>query len=409
MAARLRRCSVKYGLACALTLLIASSSFASTILVPQDQPTIQAAINAANPGDTVLVAPGFYPENIDFLGKAITLTSSDGPESTVIDGGQLAPVAVFQSGETTKSILSGFTLQDGMGTFEFSYSGGGIFIANSSPTVRQNIVQQNNAGSGGGIAVQFGSPILAQNTIVGNNAQFGGGIYILGDSSAKVRGNIVIGNYGSSAGGGIGLFGAGDVLVENNIFHANSSDTEGGGLWMVNEADEAIVDNLFAADTAPSGSEIYSLVPSSAKGYRMVNNTIVADDSSADAAVIADGFNQNAIIANNAIFTSSHQTALLCNPIYQDGPPLVGFNDAYSSTGLAYDGSCAGYSGTRGNIASNPQFVGPLNGNFRLSATSPAINAGHNSPSLPPKDLAGRPRVVGGTVDMGAYEYQGTH
>jgi len=53
-------------------------SLASTINVPKDQPTIQAGINAASNGDTVLVAPGKYVENINFMGKAITVTSSGG-------------------------------------------------------------------------------------------------------------------------------------------------------------------------------------------------------------------------------------------------------------------------------------------------------------------------------------------
>jgi hypothetical protein len=58
----------------------ASSAFAQqTIHVPADQPTIQKAINVAANGDTVLVAPGTYVENIDFSGKVITVVSSNGP------------------------------------------------------------------------------------------------------------------------------------------------------------------------------------------------------------------------------------------------------------------------------------------------------------------------------------------
>ncbi len=63
----------------------------TTIHVPADQATIQAAIAAAQPGDTVLVAPGTYLENLNF-GKAITVTSLDGPSVTIVDGKGAGPV-----------------------------------------------------------------------------------------------------------------------------------------------------------------------------------------------------------------------------------------------------------------------------------------------------------------------------
>ena len=88
---------------------------AATINVPAGQPTIQAAINAASNGDTVLVAPGTYRENINFMGKAITVTSSGGPSVTTIDGGAAGSVVTFSSNEGTNSVLSGSTITNGLG------------------------------------------------------------------------------------------------------------------------------------------------------------------------------------------------------------------------------------------------------------------------------------------------------
>src|SRR5437870_11939876 len=95
--------------------LMPHTARAATINVPAGQPTIQAAINAAANGDTVLVAPGTYYENINFMGKAITVTSSGGPSVTTIDGGAAGSVVAFTSNEGTNSVLSGFTITNGLG------------------------------------------------------------------------------------------------------------------------------------------------------------------------------------------------------------------------------------------------------------------------------------------------------
>lgn len=352
-------------------VLISGAALASTINVPADQPTIQGGINAAVNGDTVLVAPGTYNELINFNGKAITVKSSGGAAVTVIDGGKAGTVVSFISGETNKSVLSGFTIQHG------SYSG---------------------------VYMYFSSPVIRYNRIINNAASFGAGMYILGSSTAQVVRNVFTGNSGG-AGGAIGLFSAGAVLIEDNRIFKNNGGGEGGAIWMVNEADEIIVQNLMYDDVASSGTEFYSLIPQSTTGYRLINNTIVSTNANADAAVVADGFNTNAELINNVIIAPGTETALLCNPIYNDGPPIVQFNDAFSATGTSYGGSCTGFGGTNGNISANPNFVSQTN--LQLQNNSPAINVGTNSaPDLPAKDFAAKTRIVGGTIDMGAFENQ---
>src|SRR5687768_12704811 len=105
-------------------LRVSTVAAQTTIRVPDDQPSIQAAINAALNGDTVAVAPGVYSERLNFLGKAITVVSDGGPAVTVIDGGRGGTVVTFNSGEGRAAVLRGFTVTNGGG-----FPGGGIAVS----------------------------------------------------------------------------------------------------------------------------------------------------------------------------------------------------------------------------------------------------------------------------------------
>jgi pectin methylesterase-like acyl-CoA thioesterase len=119
-----------------ISVLIVSSSavIASTIYVPDNFPTIQQAIDAAVDGDSILVKPDLYWEIIDFKGKAITVKSTDGPENTIIFGNFNGSVVTFKNNEGLDSILEGFSLVCGSGTYDsqWGFLGGGIFCKASS-------------------------------------------------------------------------------------------------------------------------------------------------------------------------------------------------------------------------------------------------------------------------------------
>ncbi|MBT8485962.1 MAG: VCBS repeat-containing protein, partial [Phycisphaerae bacterium] len=138
------------------------------IPVPAEYPTIQLAINAALPVDEVVVAPGLYYGTIDFLGKPITVRSSDGPLVTTIDAfkedpfvcDQAEPVVRFMRSEDRDSVLSGFTLTEGFGVFDggsCTTLGGGAFIKGSSPTIAGCIFLANR-GRGGALYYDDASP-----------------------------------------------------------------------------------------------------------------------------------------------------------------------------------------------------------------------------------------------------------
>ena len=151
-------------LAIAAVTLWASAGMAATILVPADQPTIQTGIEAALGGDIVLVAPGTYVENINFLGKEITVQSESGSDVTVIDGNQAGSVVYFDNGETEGAVLEGFAIRNGN-----AYDGGGIFCLSSSPTITNCTISENIAlADGGGIHCRnSSSPTIMNCKILG--------------------------------------------------------------------------------------------------------------------------------------------------------------------------------------------------------------------------------------------------
>src|SRR5262249_14960089 len=176
--------------------------------VPADYPTIQQAINAAVNGDTVLVAPGTYMENINFLGKAIIVTGEEGAQTTIIDGRHLGPVVKFNSGEGPNSVLSRLTIQNGDNANNSNAFGGGISVQFSSPTITQNVITNNTACFGGcGIGIFIGSPVIKENRISGNfeagciGPDGAGGIYVIGTSSAQILNNTISSNSYQNGGG----------------------------------------------------------------------------------------------------------------------------------------------------------------------------------------------------------------
>ena len=403
-----------------------SSAEASVLNVPQDYPTIQAAINAAVNGDTVTVGPGTYVENINFHGKAITVTSAQGPSQTVIDGGALDSVATFTSGEGSGSVLYGFTLRNGRSdssTPGFG-DGGGVRIQSASPTITNNVVTENTACNGLGISVRFSSALIQGNTINRNVRQGcsggtgGGGIQVVGAGAAKIIGNVISDHVMTSGdGGGIALFAAGTPTIQGNVISGNTASglspcARGGGISMFNNSDADIIGNLIVGNSAGCGGGIQWLVPSGARGPLLVNNTIANNDAALGSGFYADGFDGGVKLFNNIVVPNPGQTAVWCTTSFDLTPPAFQSNDVFAPSAMRYGGSCTDQTGANGNISADPLFIDSADGNYNLQMASPVIDAGTNAaPKLPSVDINGDPRVVDGhgngsaIVDMGAVEW----
>ena len=331
------------------------------IYVPGDFPTIQSAIDAAENGDDVLVGPGVYVENLDFVGKTISVRSEKGSEATVVDGGQVGSVVTFQGGEGADSIIEGFTITNGQGGgFWPTYEGGGITChSSSSPTIRYNIVEGNTAlasgydGNGGGIACSESSPIIISNIIRDNSGGVDGGGLYFGDSSAVVLNNAIVSN---TADHGAGLYCWQSTLrIENDVFFGNSAYADGGAICS-HDATPVILNSILWNNSATRGDEVYA-GPANYPSVVSISYSVVKGGLS-------------------GTFTESTST-------------------------LNWDTSTM--------IDADPLFVDPVNNDFHIPIDSPCFSAGYNlAPNLPDEDFEGDPRLTGYKVDIGVDEFH-TH
>jgi len=326
--------------------------WARTILVPAEYPDIQAAINDANDGDTIIVGPGIYFENINFLGKSITLRSThpDDPNvvaNTVIDGSNstdpnIGSVVTFANGEVAGSVLDGFTITGGTGSWlaiswefkglRWNRCGGGVVCYNmSAPTVTNNVFLNNTAGQGGGYYI-YGdpvdpddpsypdirlSPIIANNRFVNNSAVVdhgfappnddypnndhgdGGAIVAFQGCDAVITGNSMLNNHADMYGGAIHERQWSNGLIEDNRIEGNDSAL-GAGIHITYISSPTIRDNLIRANTAGAlgGGGIYVYYYSNPP----IEQNIITQNTSLNGAGIAIYWESSPIVRNNLIY-----------------------------------------------------------------------------------------------------------
>ena len=428
-------------------LLLGSYAFAEVINVPADQATIQQGINAAANGDTVLVQPGTYVENINYNGKSIVLGSlfltTGNPAyitETVIDGNNIASVVTIENVTGTITSLCGFTIINGYNQ-EPSYGGGGIFCYNSDVTLKNLLVSNNYAESwGGGILIDEFSNATIEDVILENNyALLGGGIVIM-ESEAFLTNIKVLNNSVWGEGGGILTVYATYVIIENSQILDNSAGMGGGGVY-ISDTEFLIMNNVLISDNYAEGWAGGLAIYSDDGDDIRVNNSVITGNScgegSAGGGIIVSSCSPiftNVTISENscaigggacwvqvAMFgISAHPTFINC--IMWDNTPNeieLSPNNGPNEVTISYTDLQDGEAGIvmlnggtvnwlEGNIDEDPLFAFTGEHHYSLLEDSPCINAGipdTTGLNLPEFDFAGNQRVLDGRIEMGAYEF----
>jgi len=233
-----------------LILLIASPAETATIHVPADQPTIQAGIDAASEGDTVLVADGVYSgagnHDLDFSGKAITVRSENGYENCIIDGQELEHVGfIFISGEGPDSVVEGLTIRDFQmepGPYQYEGETPAVYCEGASPTIVGNLI----TGTCGGITLYDSTARIVGNQIIDNDFS---GIYCSG-GAPSVEDNLIRDNWNFSGGG---IHCVHDATITGNVIEDNHAggwehSGSGGGIYCRGYGTVTITDNLISGN-----------------------------------------------------------------------------------------------------------------------------------------------------------------
>jgi parallel beta-helix repeat protein len=397
-------------LVCFLLLCAASGAWAATNYVNINNRTpsapytnwstaatnIQIAVDAASPGNVILVADGVYQTGGRFVNGAIsilaisnrvavtkplTLLSVNGPGRTVILGRQV-PETFYDSGAngngatrcvylTNGAVLSGFTLINGATQTSFGdallSSGGGVWCQSSNVVVTNCVIMGNTAyySGGGAYSGTLNNCILSGNSVSGSSYILGGGAV----ASSILNNCMLSGNSAPRANGGGASF-----STLNNCTLSGNSAVDGGG------ADSSTLNNCILSDNSASfGGGAH---------YGTLNNCTLSGNSA-----IGDGGGVYSGTLNNCI-------------VYYNNSSLYPGEENFYSSELNHCCTTPLPASGVGNFTNAPLFVNQAGGDFHLQASSPCINSGMNSSAQGTTDLDGNPRIRGGAVDVGAYEFQ---
>lgn len=403
-----------------LGLLLAAPrpAHATRIFVPKQHKTIQKAIDAASPGDTIWVGPGTYRGPI-VMKKSLILFADQGPDTTILDGGDSVRVLHIE-GVRNASVV-GFTIRRG-----HANSGGGIACVRDTAVMIATCLIEKNWESGiatwGSIdidmhEIQFvensGSGVSVNNSAVAmrdclflrNKSYAGGGLALYGSSTVfPIRRCRFEDNTAETAGGGAVYADSSQLLLAETMFLRNSSPLVGGAIAVMRDTRSAISRCVFQENRAKADGAIHS------DGSMLNVGLCIFDRNQSQAAGSAIGYVRRppsglqSTLANCTFYkNTSGESATLwaeyASPeirknIFALAPGqrvTVGFNSTPLYTcNLIHDptGSALGSLPSVDTLVGDPLFCDPDHQNFKLRDLSPAALASCGPIGALPKGCA---------------------
>ncbi|TDS58821.1 MBG domain-containing protein [Myroides indicus] len=315
---------------------------------------------------------------------------------------------------TNSSVYNSSSAYDGGGILSSSSSSSSVHLTNSS-------VYNNRSNNGGGIyssSYSSYSSVVLRNSSVYNNSSsdFGGGIYSSSNSSSSVvLTNSSVYNNRSNNGGGIysSSNSSSSVLLTNSSVYNNRSNN-GGGIYSYSSSSFSVVltNSSVYNNRSSYGGGIFSS-SSSSNEITLTNSTLAGNIGGAY--IYFDGSGAKKFTAHNSIVYGNVKSETDNSNSVLDSETGTISKDIQFSLVQGENSTADG--NLDGTLAFTDLFADGSNGDYSLTACSPAVNAGSNSLltglDANSKDLAGNPRVYdfagGGIIDMGAYEFQGEH